>query len=161
MRLQSGGRGCGAVREVAGGPGAPCALVAVTYASTAAALRVAHDQDCCQARANLTAHAPTALTTASHACPAAAIVSIVIESLEHPSKGWIDGVAIMMAVIIVATVTATNDYNKQLQFRKLSKESESMVEVRQHRAACSRTCACVRVCLIACLAVCLCLCVGM
>lgn len=60
----------------------------------------------------------------------AAVVSIIIESIEHPERGWIDGVAIMIAVLIVATVTASNDYNKQLQFRKLSKESTGMVEIR-------------------------------
>ena len=34
-----------------------------------------------------------------------------------------------MAVIIVASVTATNDYNKQLQFRALAQESQRRVEV--------------------------------
>lgn len=62
---------------------------------------------------------------------AAAIVSLVVGIIEHgPQTGWIDGVAILIAVVIVATVTASNDYNKQLQFRKLSKESASMVEIR-------------------------------
>lgn len=69
----------------------------------------------------------------------AAVVSIIIESVENPSKGWIDGVAIMVAVIIVATVTATNDYSKQLQFRKLSKESESLVEIRVLRGGAETT----------------------
>jgi Ca2+-transporting ATPase len=64
----------------------------------------------------------------------AAVVSIIVESIENPDKGWIDGVAIMIAVLIVACVTASNDYNKQLQFRKLSKESDSMVEIRVLRA---------------------------
>ena len=35
----------------------------------------------------------------------------------------------MIAVIIVATVTASNDYNKQLQFRALTTESQARVEV--------------------------------
>jgi Ca2+-transporting ATPase len=64
----------------------------------------------------------------------AAVVSIIVESIENPDKGWIDGVAIMIAVLIVACVTASNDYNKQLQFRKLSKESDAMVEIRVLRA---------------------------
>lgn len=39
-------------------------------------------------------------------------------------QGWIDGVAILMAVLIVALVTAGNDYSKELQFRALEKTSE-------------------------------------
>jgi magnesium-transporting ATPase (P-type) len=34
-------------------------------------------------------------------------------------NSWIEGVAILMAVLIVATVTATNDYLKDQQFRAL------------------------------------------
>ncbi|CAN0237611.1 unnamed protein product, partial [Hapterophycus canaliculatus] len=60
---------------------------------------------------------------------AAAVVSLVIGLIEHPdvvshSFGWIDGVAILMAVLIVALVTAGNDYSKELQFRALEKTSE-------------------------------------
>lgn len=40
------------------------------------------------------------------------------------SQGWIDGVAILIAVLIVALVTASNDYSKELQFRALEKSSE-------------------------------------
>lgn len=39
-------------------------------------------------------------------------------------QGWIDGVAILIAVLIVALVTASNDYSKELQFRALEKTSE-------------------------------------
>ena len=61
----------------------------------------------------------------------AAVVALIVGIIEHGAQtGWIDGVAILLACIIVATVTATNDYNKQLQFRKLAKESQSMVEAR-------------------------------
>jgi len=41
----------------------------------------------------------------------------------------VDGVAILIAVFIVAGVTATNDYSKQLQFRALSAEAKSRVEI--------------------------------
>jgi P-type Ca2+ transporter type 2C len=34
--------------------------------------------------------------------------------------GWIEGVAIIMAVLVVAVVTASNDYSKEQQFRALS-----------------------------------------
>lgn len=39
-------------------------------------------------------------------------------------QGWIEGVAILIAVFIVAIVTAGNDYSKELQFRALEKTSE-------------------------------------
>eukprot|EP00752_Nemacystus_decipiens_P003489 g3222.t1 len=55
---------------------------------------------------------------------AAAVVSLIIGMLEHPDTGWIDGVAILIAVLIVALVTAGNDYSKELQFRALEKTSE-------------------------------------
>lgn len=37
-----------------------------------------------------------------------------------PAKGWIEGVAILAAVLVVAVVTATNDYSKDKQFRALN-----------------------------------------
>ena len=73
-----------------------------------------------------------------HSIAEAACPVLPTHALPHPptntfllatKQGWIDGVAIMMAVVIVATVTATNDYNKQLQFRALSAESQARVEV--------------------------------
>eukprot|EP01036_Dinobryon_divergens_P029362 gene29362-38444_t len=50
----------------------------------------------------------------------AAVVSLVVGTLDDPKKGWIEGVAILIAVVVVAVVTATNNYNKELQFRKLN-----------------------------------------
>ena len=65
----------------------------------------------------------------------AAVVALIVGIIEHgAATGWIDGVAILIAVAIVATVTATNDYNKQLQFRKLSEESQNTIESRVVRA---------------------------
>ncbi|CAN0230914.1 unnamed protein product, partial [Ectocarpus sp. 12 AP-2014] len=60
---------------------------------------------------------------------AAAVVSLIIGLIDHPDIGWIDGVAILMAVLIVALVTAGNDYSKELQFRALEKTSEEGVRV--------------------------------
>lgn len=37
---------------------------------------------------------------------------------------WVEGVAIMVAVLVVIVVTATNDYQKELQFVKLTKKKE-------------------------------------
>jgi Ca2+ transporting ATPase len=34
---------------------------------------------------------------------------------------WIDGVAILLAVVVVVTVTAFNDWSKEVQFRGLKK----------------------------------------
>jgi Ca2+-transporting ATPase len=54
----------------------------------------------------------------------AAVVSLIVGVYEDPKKGWIEGCAILIAVIIVALVTAGNDYSKELQFRALEKTSE-------------------------------------
>jgi Ca2+-transporting ATPase len=66
----------------------------------------------------------------------AALVSFVVGVYEDPSKGWIEGVAILAAVLIVAVVTATNNYNKELQFRKLNavKDDVSVQVVRDGNA---------------------------
>ena len=50
----------------------------------------------------------------------AAVVSFAVGVYEDPQKGWIEGAAILSAVLIVAIVTATNNYNKERQFRKLN-----------------------------------------
>ncbi|CAM9918584.1 unnamed protein product [Pylaiella littoralis] len=49
-----------------------------------------------------------------------AIVSLAVGFYSDPAKGWIEGVAILCAVLVVAVVTATNDYSKDEQFRALN-----------------------------------------
>eukprot|EP00027_Filamoeba_sp_ATCC50430_P004623 CAMPEP_0168558174 /NCGR_PEP_ID=MMETSP0413-20121227/9825_1 /TAXON_ID=136452 /ORGANISM="Filamoeba nolandi, Strain NC-AS-23-1" /LENGTH=976 /DNA_ID=CAMNT_0008589269 /DNA_START=36 /DNA_END=2966 /DNA_ORIENTATION=- len=44
--------------------------------------------------------------------------------VEQNPNGWIEGTAIIVAVLVVATVTAGNDYSKEKQFRKLNAISE-------------------------------------
>lgn len=56
----------------------------------------------------------------------AALVSLVVGTIEHPDHGFIDGIAIFIAVLIVAVVTATNDYQKERQFRALSAVSDDV-----------------------------------
>jgi P-type Ca2+ transporter type 2C len=56
---------------------------------------------------------------------AAAIVSLIIGMVEHgAADGWIEGGAILIAVFLVASVTAFNDYTKELQFRALEHSSQ-------------------------------------
>ena len=50
----------------------------------------------------------------------AAIVSLIMGTMQDPASGWLEGVAILFAVLIVTTVTATNDYLKDGQFIKLN-----------------------------------------
>mmetsp|Transcript_3446 Transcript_3446/g.8007 ORF Transcript_3446/g.8007 Transcript_3446/m.8007 type:complete len:1159 (-) Transcript_3446:319-3795(-) len=61
---------------------------------------------------------------------AASIVSLILglfgPHAESEPYGWIEGAAIMVAVLIVAVVTAGNDYAKELQFRALSKFAQTM-----------------------------------
>ena len=56
----------------------------------------------------------------------AACVSLIVGSIEDPTDGWLEGVAILCAVVIVVSVTATNDYLKDKQFRKLSAKAEEV-----------------------------------
>ena len=55
----------------------------------------------------------------------ASIISLVLgiwgPHADQEPYGWIEGAAIMIAVFIVAIVTAGNDYTKELQFRALAK----------------------------------------
>jgi calcium-translocating P-type ATPase len=61
---------------------------------------------------------------------AAACVSFIVGLIEHPSEGWIDGTAIVIAILLVAFVTATNNYRKELQFRALRSDADAMVRIR-------------------------------
>lgn len=65
----------------------------------------------------------------------AAGVSLIVGIVEDPRKGWIEGAAILFAVIIVAAVTATNNYNKECQFRKLNavKDDVSISVIRESK----------------------------
>ena len=51
---------------------------------------------------------------------AAAVVSLIMGVIQDPASGWLEGMAILCAVLIVTTVTATNDYLKDGQFIKLN-----------------------------------------
>ncbi|PWY92481.1 calcium-translocating P-type ATPase [Aspergillus heteromorphus CBS 117.55] len=57
----------------------------------------------------------------------AAIVSLSLGIYETTSEGsgvdWIEGVAICVAILIVTTVTALNDWQKERQFAKLNKRN--------------------------------------
>lgn len=61
----------------------------------------------------------------------AACVSIILGSIpatsDHPEQGWFDGVAILVAVLIVVGVTSTNDFQKQKQFAKLDAKKNDRV----------------------------------
>ena len=54
---------------------------------------------------------------------AAATVSVIIGALEDPGHGWVEGVAIFIAIALVANISAGNDYSKQLQFMALEASS--------------------------------------
>eukprot|EP01111_Echinosteliopsis_oligospora_P001389 TRINITY_DN1211_c0_g1_i1.p1 TRINITY_DN1211_c0_g1~~TRINITY_DN1211_c0_g1_i1.p1 ORF type:complete len:1070 (+),score=352.31 TRINITY_DN1211_c0_g1_i1:121-3330(+) len=61
----------------------------------------------------------------------AAIISIILGSIpqtsDHPKTGWIDGVAILFAVVIVVAVNTINDLKKQAQFAKLDAKKNDRV----------------------------------
>lgn len=63
----------------------------------------------------------------------ASVISIILEvAISDPEErktAWIEGVAILVAVAIVANVTAANDYQKERQFQKLNEVADSRKEV--------------------------------
>ena len=57
---------------------------------------------------------------------AAACVSLALGIIEHGAEsGWTEGAAILIAVFLVANVSAGNDYTKELQFRALENSSQA------------------------------------
>ena len=57
---------------------------------------------------------------------ASGVVSFALGlTVDTSDAGWIEGAAILVAVAVVVLVTATNDYQKEKQFRELNKASES------------------------------------
>lgn len=67
----------------------------------------------------------------------AAVVSIILEVVfNSPQKrktAWIEGFSIIVAVMAISLVTAFNNYQKELQFRKLNEvaDSRKMITVRR------------------------------
>jgi len=63
----------------------------------------------------------------------AAVVSIVISMIfadsDERSIAWVEGAAILVAVFVVTTVTAWNDYQKEEQFMKLNAYNDSQNNV--------------------------------
>jgi P-type Ca2+ transporter type 2B len=55
---------------------------------------------------------------------AAATVSLAIGIAQDPKEGWVDGAAILFAVVVVTIVSSTNDYTKEQQFRALEQSSQ-------------------------------------
>lgn len=56
----------------------------------------------------------------------AAIVSLVIGIYDDPATGYVEGMAILAACLIVSVVTALNDYQKESQFRELSAANDAV-----------------------------------
>lgn len=66
----------------------------------------------------------------------AAVVSFIIgvaDEHERENGGWVDAIAIWMAVLVVSLVGAGNDYQKQLKFLELEKTSVDDVKVKTVR----------------------------
>eukprot|EP01100_Stratorugosa_tubuloviscum_P004637 TRINITY_DN2167_c0_g1_i7.p1 TRINITY_DN2167_c0_g1~~TRINITY_DN2167_c0_g1_i7.p1 ORF type:complete len:1023 (+),score=555.41 TRINITY_DN2167_c0_g1_i7:262-3330(+) len=63
----------------------------------------------------------------------AAIISIFLGVFAgHDEAGWIEGVAILLAVFLVVSVSAGNDYSKEQKFRKLSEvRDDKKIRVRR------------------------------
>lgn len=51
-------------------------------------------------------------------------VSLLVGTLEDPSEGWIEGVAILVTICIVVGATSINNYLKEKKFQKLNEEAQ-------------------------------------
>lgn len=60
---------------------------------------------------------------------AAAIISLIVGIIQEPASGWMEGTAILVAVVLVVSVTAVNDYNKDKQFRKLNESAQARTAI--------------------------------
>ncbi|VEU39701.1 unnamed protein product [Pseudo-nitzschia multistriata] len=56
----------------------------------------------------------------------AAIVSLAIGIYDDPEVGYVEGMAILSACLVVSVVTAVNDYQKETQFRELSAANDEV-----------------------------------
>lgn len=65
---------------------------------------------------------------------AAAAVSFAVGYYEDPEYGWIEAVAIFIAVFLVSNISAFNGYTKELQFRELERSSQQDEKVSVMRA---------------------------
>lgn len=61
----------------------------------------------------------------------AGVVSLIIGAVldDHPEYGWIEGFAILIAIVVVVFVTATNDYQKQKKFAELQEQNRKQKAV--------------------------------
>jgi len=59
----------------------------------------------------------------------AAVVSLAVGLYDDPATGYVEGCAILAAVLVVSVVTAANDYQKESQFRELSSVHDSDKDV--------------------------------
>jgi P-type E1-E2 ATPase len=72
---------------------------------------------------------------------AAAIISLILGSLfpevdhetgEKDSAGWIEGLSIVIAVLLVTVITSTLDWDKSRQFKKLNKADILRAKIRRN-----------------------------
>uniref|UniRef100_A0A6A7G4K6 Calcium-transporting ATPase n=1 Tax=Hirondellea gigas TaxID=1518452 RepID=A0A6A7G4K6_9CRUS len=59
----------------------------------------------------------------------AGTISIVAGAIDDPSHGWVEGVAILIAVAIVTLISAGNNYRKEQQFRSMDAEKDQKVVI--------------------------------
>lgn len=56
----------------------------------------------------------------------AALVSLAVGLYDDPATGYVEGCAILAAVLVVSFVTAVNDFQKESQFRELSAANDAV-----------------------------------
>ena len=63
------------------------------------------------------------------------VLGVTVSAEDEEGMGWIEGAAIFAAVLIVAVVSSVNNYQKELQFRKLNdaKDEKAVKVIRAGR----------------------------
>lgn len=63
-----------------------------------------------------------------------AVAAVISLAVHFQNGGWIEGVAILLAVVIVVLVNSVNDWKKDLLFRSLNRKSKEGMKTKVKRS---------------------------
>lgn len=63
-----------------------------------------------------------------------AVAAVISLAVHFRNGGWVEGVAILLAVVIVVLVNAVNDWKKDLMFRSLNQKSKEGMKAKVKRS---------------------------
>ena len=78
----------------------------------------------CLSPSPLSSSCPLSLSTAVAALISIVISEVIADTNTERTTAWIEGAAILLAVVLVVIVTAINDWTKERKFRALQQRLE-------------------------------------